>query len=211
MSDGWIPFSCFVLRLVVLCMLAHCHCHGLLSHFSRTEPSSVLLITHPCFPTSKRLWGKRPIARHTLRNAATVFEDWFNFLCNVFIYCLRSLFHRGVAEKNKNKANIQYEIAYCVLQIGVWGWRAICTKDMTGSQLLLYRGHIWVIKCGWTSVHLVRYLPFSLFDRSIPLTFLFFFLLLLFYCWVPFDWMTPCQQKLKFMFQLLPPGVPEGM
>ncbi len=36
-TDGWIPFSCFSLRVLLLCMLAHCH--GLLGHLNRSEPS----------------------------------------------------------------------------------------------------------------------------------------------------------------------------
>lgn len=41
-NDGWTPCGCFGFKVMVLCMLAHCH--SLQGHLNRTKPSLILLV-----------------------------------------------------------------------------------------------------------------------------------------------------------------------
>lgn len=41
--NSWIPFNCFRFRILILCILAHCH--SLYGHLYRSEQSLMLLVT----------------------------------------------------------------------------------------------------------------------------------------------------------------------
>ncbi len=56
-NDGWIPFSCFSVRVLVLCMLAHCH--------TRTEPSLMLFVTQ-AFATTDNVCCKKGLISFVL-------------------------------------------------------------------------------------------------------------------------------------------------
>ncbi len=57
-------FSCFSFSVLVLCRLSHCH--GLLGHLNKTEPSLMLLVTPVFFLLRqvKTTAVKRPIVAH---------------------------------------------------------------------------------------------------------------------------------------------------
>lgn len=74
-NDGWITFICIDFRVLVFCFLAHCH--SLLGHLNRTEPSLMLLSTPMLF----LLWQVQISTCHTVME--NVFSKHGNIL---FIY-----------------------------------------------------------------------------------------------------------------------------